>query len=51
MEFIGIFNIDDLIYVFILYLIFILRINRVFDEFCEVFNYYKVCIEGNWLLY
>lgn len=51
MEVFGFFNVEDLIYFFILYIIFILRINKVLEDFFEVFNNYVVSIEGNWILY
>ena len=42
MESTGILNTDNPIHVFTLHLIFIPRINKAFDEFCEAFNHRKV---------
>lgn len=50
MEYLGVFDIINVIYFFILYLIFILWINKVMVEFMEVFNNYKVYMESNLIL-
>ena len=47
MESTGILNTDNPIHVFTLHLIFIPRINKALDEFCEA----KVRTEGNWSPY
>ena len=46
MESTGILNTDNPIH-----LIFIPRINKALDEFCEAFNHHKVRTEGNWSPY
>lgn len=51
MESTGILNTDNPIHVFSLHLIFIPRINKALDEFCEAFNHHKVRTEGNWSPY
>lgn len=51
LEDIGLFNIENLMDLFVLYLIFILRINVVFYEYMEVFNYYKVRMVNYWFFY
>ena len=50
-ESIGILNTDNQIHLFALHLVFIPRINKALDEFCEAFNHHKVCTEGNWSPY
>ena len=51
MEFTGILNTDNPTHVFTLHLIFIPRINKALDEFCEAFNHHKVRTQGNWSPY
>lgn len=51
MESTGILNTDNPIHVFTLHLIFIPRINKALDEFCEAFNHDKVRTEGKWSPY
>jgi len=51
MESTGILNTDNPIHEFTLHLIFIPRINKALDEFCEAFNHHEVCTEGNWSPY
>ncbi|XP_068723738.1 uncharacterized protein [Montipora capricornis] len=51
MESTGILNTDNPIHVFTLHLIFIPRINKALDEFCEAFNHHKVRTQGNWSPY
>ena len=51
MESTGILNTDNQIHLFALHLVFIPRINKALDEFCEAFNHHKVRTEGNWSPY
>ena len=51
MESTGILNTYNPIHVFTLHLIFIPRINKALDEFCEAFNHHKVRTQGNWSPY
>ena len=51
MESTGILNTDNPIHVFTLHLIFIPRINKALDKFCEAFNHHKVRTQGNWSPY
>jgi len=51
MESTGILNADNPIHVFTRHVIFIPKINKALDEFCEAFNHHKVRTEGNWSPY
>lgn len=46
----GYFNVNDFIYFFFLYYVFMFRINFVLNEFKVILNLRFVCIENNWIL-